>query len=202
MKFIHLLLIVLALISLITAKRRFSRVRQIDNKSLPIYSMVWSAKSYSTTGKENKKFFFAVPFSFNTKMKINLASKSIGFDFESASSDPANFNIVKENGLLSQSSKLWNNFVKFSSDFKNINLDFNQVMKGGKIKVSRIKTYQNKDFSNVQIKFSKAEEDKFKNALYITFDIPKKSWDEKDIKTFIDGWKTFFPEAKVVTGRR
>jgi hypothetical protein len=54
----------------------------------------------------------------------------------------------------------------------------------------------------VQIKFTKAEEDKFKNALYITFDIPKKSWDEKDIKTFIDGWKTFFPEAKVVTGRR
>jgi hypothetical protein len=202
MKLAHLFLIVLALVSLVSSTRRFSRARVIDNKSLPIYSMVWSAKSYTTTGKEEKKFFFAIPFSFNTKMKVNIASKSINFDFESASSDAANFNVVKQSAPIVQSSGLWKDFVKFSADFKKIDLDFNQVIAGGKLQVSRIKLYQNQEFRNVQIKFTKATEDKFKNALYVTFDIHKKSWDEKDISAFVEGWKTYFPQAKVTTGTR
>ncbi len=165
----------------------------ISGVPIPVYSMVWSAKSYTTTGAERKTFFFAVPFSFNTLMTVDTSAKSINLDFVDYKNDLGNFKYIRDAVPLVERS-WWGQFVAFSQD--NSKIDLNLNLNEAEYTVQRIKLYQNQTFKDIQIKLVKVN-DTFKNALYITFDLHKQTAMNL-IEPFIDFLKASFPHATVV----
>ena len=165
----------------------------LNGAQVPVYSMVWSAKSYTTTGLEQKTFFFAIPFSFNTIMTVDTQAKSINLNFIDSKNDSGNFHYVKESVPLIEKS-WWGQFMTFTDNYTKI--DLNLELNEAEYTVERIKLYQNTTFRNVQIKLVKVN-DKFKNALYVTFDLQKQVAGGY-IDSFIDFLKATFPHAKVV----
>ncbi len=203
MRFNLLAITLLALISTIFGREeslRFLSGADINGVPVPVYSMVWSAKSYTTTGKEQKTFFFAAPFSFNTIMTINTLTKSINFDFKTYKNDMANFKYVTDS-VASVAKSWWGQFVTFSDGVskpdvdKYQQIDLNLNLNDAEYTVERIKLYQNQTFRDVQVKLVKVG-DKFKNALYVTFDFDKKSAGE-NIQAFVAFLTTSFPNAKI-----
>ena len=166
----------------------------ISGMSIPVYSMVWSAKSYTTTSAEKKTFFFAVPFSFNTIMSVNTETKTFNMNFIGYDNDMGNFKYMVDSVPAVRKS-WWGQFMTFSNNASQLelSLDFNEA----EYTVERIKLYQNTTFRDIQIKLVKVN-DKFKSALYITFDFEKKV-----ARDYIDNFTLFltktFPRAKVVS---
>ena len=172
------------------------KVKDLNTDIIQVYSMVWSAKSYTTTGKEEKTFFFAVPFSFNSQMKVNTSAKSIHFDWTTIDKEPAHYKILKEEFAPQCQKSKWNEFIKFSSDLKSLDLSLNFTT--DQYTVTRIKLYQNQTFRNIQIKVMDTQS-KFKSSLYITFDLEKKTVSDANRESFIKFFKTNWPKADVVT---
>lgn len=140
-----------------------------------VYSMVWSAKYYNPG--EKKKFFFNIPFSFNTQMGLDVKNKSIFLNFVNSKNDKANFSYLtkeKENIYSSVFAPL----LTFSDDMTNVSVSFDFV-KFPEFEISHLNIYQNSFSKSYQVKITKTNGDKFKNALYITFDFNKKAIDPK-----------------------
>ena len=165
----------------------------ISGMTIPVYSMVWSAKSYTTTGAEKKTFFFAVPFSFNTIMTVDTSTKNLNMNFIGYDNDMGNFKYIVDSVPAVRKS-WWGQFMSFSENNSQVelSLDFNEA----EYTVERIKMYQNSTFRDIQIKLVKVN-DKFKSALYVTFDFEKKV-----ARDYVDNFVLFltrsFPRAKVV----
>ena len=166
----------------------------ISGVSVPVYSMVWSAKSYTTTGAEKKTFFFAAPFSFNTIMTLNTHTKSMSLNFIGYKNDVANFKYVVDS-VPAVSKSWWGQFMSFSEN--NSQIDLSLDMNEADYTVERIKLYQNQTFRDIQIKLVKVN-DKFKSALYITFDFQKQVAQDY-LEPFISFLSTTFPHAKIVS---
>ena len=166
----------------------------ISGVHIPVYSMVWSAKSYTTTGAEKQTFFFAAPFSFNTLMTVNTATKSINFNFPLYKNDLGNFKYIVDS-VPAVTKSLWGQFMTFSDDITQIDLSLD--MNEAEYTIERIKLYQNQAFRDIQIKLVKVN-GKFKNALYVTFDFQKEVAAEF-IDPFMSFLTTSFPHAKIVS---
>jgi hypothetical protein len=201
MRFNFLAITLVALISAVIGKEESLKfLSGAELKDVPIYSMVWSAKSYTTTGKEQKTFFFACPFSFNTLMTINSQTKSINLNFQTYKNDLANFKYLVDAAPLVTKST-WGQFVTFSdgqkdpsvAQYQTIDLSLN--LNEAEYTVERIKLYQNQTFRDIQVKLVK-QSDKFRNALYVTFDFNKKAAGD-NIAEFLTFLTTSFPNAKI-----
>lgn len=145
-----------------------------------VYSMVWSAKYYNPG--EKKKFFFNIPFSFNTQMGLDINNKSIFLNFVNWKNDKGNFSYLtneKENIYSSVFAPLLN----FSDDMTNVSISFD-FTKFPEFEISHLNIYQNSFAKSFQVKITKTNQDKLKNALYITFDFNKKAIDPKLLTKF------------------
>lgn len=145
-----------------------------------VYSMVWSAKYYNPI--EKKKFFFNIPFSFNTEMGLDINNKTIILNFVNWKNDKANFSYMikeKENIFSSVFAPL----LKFSDDMTNVSVSFD-FAKFAEFEISHLNIYQNSFSKSYQVKITKVNGDKLKNALYITFDFNKKAIDPNILTKF------------------
>ena len=147
-----------------------------------VYSMVWSGKYYNNRA-EKPEFFFAVPMSFNTAMKVDVAKKVISLDFVNYKKDMSNFKVLLTDAPKALASK-FGPLLKFSPDFSkvDVNLDF---VANPTFELSLVHIYQNKDFRNVQLKIT-IPTSKVDRAFYITFDLFKKDTADVDIQAFMD----------------
>jgi hypothetical protein len=160
------------------------------NNPYQVYSMVWSGKYYNNRA-EKKDFFFAIPMSFNTEMKIDTARKVISLNFVNYKSDMANFKSVLTDGPLALKSK-FAPLITFSPDFSKIDLSMD-FKAHPEFQFSLLHLYQNKDFRNVQFKIT-IPSSKVDRAFYITFDLFKQAVSGDDIQSFIDFAKSLNPK--------
>ena len=160
------------------------------NSPYQIYSMVWSGKYYNNR-KEKKDFFFAIPQSFNTEMKIDTARKVISLNFVNYQKDLGNFKSVQTDGPIALKSK-FGPLLTFSADFSRLDLNMDFKANPG-FEFSLLHLYQNKDFRNVQIKIT-IPSSKVDRAFYITFDLFKNAVSAEDINAFMDFVKSLNPK--------
>ena len=154
----------------------------------PVYSMVWSAKYYQPS--EKKKFYFAIPFSFKTQMGLDINNKNIFLNFVNWKNDKANFsNLMKEKDNIFSS--IFAPLLNFSFDMTNVSvsLDFGQ---NPGFEISNLNIYQNSFAKSFQVKITRTDGDKLKNALYITFDFIKKGIDP----LLLDRFKKYLESVK------
>jgi len=145
-----------------------------------VYSMVWSAKYYNPG--EKKTFFFNIPFSFNTEMGLDINNKSIFLNYVNWKNDKANYSfLIKEKENINSS--VFAPLLKFSDDMTNVTVSCD-YKKFPEFEISHFNIYQNSFAKSYQIKITKTNEDKRKNALYITFDFNKKAIDDKLLTKF------------------
>lgn len=143
------------------------------NLEYQVYSMVWSAKYYNPV--EKKKFFFNIPFSFNTQMGLDMSNKIIFLNFVNWKADKGNFKYLtdeKEN----INSSIFKPLLNFSDDLTNVGVSFD-FTKYSDFEISHLNIYQNSFAKSYQVKITKTNGDILKNALYITFDFNKKAID-------------------------
>ena len=154
--------------------------RSLNDITFKVYSMVWSAKYYNPS--EQKTFFFAVPMSFNTIMKINTETKNIHIEFPNYKNSMENFKYVVEDGKKAEVSS-FNKIVKFSEGYSKIDLSLN--LKGSEYSLANIKVYQNTFAKSVEIKITQPLS-KHARALYVTFDLAKGETVPEDVGSFVD----------------
>ena len=151
---------------------------KVQDLSFKIYSMVFSAKYYKPV--EKKTFFFAVPFSFATEMKIDK-SNLIHLIFPRADNAKEMLTVIKEEGKLAQKSN-FGEILNFSEDFKKIDISLDFITHPN-FKVVNVKDYHNQFSNSFQIKII-VSDSKIAKSLYITFDLAKGENSEEAIEKF------------------
>lgn len=147
----------------------------------PVYSMVFSCKIQTSRASAEKRiFFFAVPFTFNSQMYCSESSNALKISFDNADNDIYNFKIIKDQAKA-VSNSVFRDMVSFSSDYKTLTITFdnNQFTRVNE------RIYQNKDFKNIQYKFS-SKSSSTGQVLYITWDLQKATNKEEDVNSLID----------------
>jgi hypothetical protein len=148
---------------------------------IKVYSMVWSGKYYKS-GTEVKDFFFAVPFSFNTKMTVFTNTKSIHLEFPNVDNAVEMFRVVREEGQKAKESK-FGKVLTFSDDYTNVDINLN--FESTDYALSLVHTYENQFAKSVQIKIT-IPSSKVQRAFYITFDLAKGEVKPEIIASFIE----------------
>ena len=157
--------------------------KEIDYK---VYSMVFSAKHYNPD--EKKTFFFAIPNSLVTEMKID-SNNTVTLDFTRADTQKETLKVLREQGALASNSS-FSEILTFTDDFKKLclSLDFHSKQN---FKIVDITDYQNITFKSFRVKIMPTSS-KMMKALYITFDFAKGENDDKNILYF----KNYLNEMK------
>ena len=183
MKILYSFLILLAFSFILTNQTenlKFLQDYNLNNSlDFKVYSMVWSAKFYNPI--EKKKFFFNIPFSFDTRMILEKDNNLLKIDFTNYQNDKANFNM-----LLKQKENIFSSvflpLIKFTDDFTKVEFLMN-LGNDSEFDITNLKIYQNSIFKSYQIKINKRN-DRLKNTLYVTFDFNKKEIEENKMITF------------------
>jgi len=168
----------------------FSHEIKSINNSYEIYSMVWSGKHYKNSA-EIKDFFFAIPISFKTELKVDVTRKILSLNFVNCMSDMGNFKNVLNDGPLAVSSE-FGPLLKFSSDYSKVDLSLDFEAQPN-FEFSLLHLYQNKGFRNIQIKIT-TPNSTLERAFYITFDLFKSAIPAQDIEDFITFLKYLKPK--------
>ncbi len=157
------------------------KVSGLDGNTIKVYSMVWSAKYYNPS--EIKTFFFAVPFAFNTNMKVETLSKNIHLEFPNYSNAMDMFRTLKEEGQKAEQCT-FNKVITFSDNYTKVDLSLD-FPKNTDYALSLVHAYENKFAKSVQIKITQPNS-KLQRALYVTFDFAKGEAKAEDIQSFLD----------------
>ncbi len=159
------------------------------SKTVPVYSSVWSGKTFFSGSKA--EYFFALPFSFNTE--ITYENSEITTSVANKLNDRGNLKAVNKGIADLQNSRFYELFsIKKDADgLERISVNLSHP----NYNLSLLRSYRNKDFVSVQIKFdliTKKYKDAPYPAAYITYDFYLNAIgldDVNDFMKFVDQFK-------------
>ena len=186
------LILILTISFIVSDELRF--LDQVD--SYPMYSGVVSHKSWKS-GKIEKIFFFAIPFSFNCNIILDKTAKTITIDYPNYRNDLGNFKFVKEGSIKAESS-VYNKFITFPENKKYNSMTLHlDLINNTDFKLKQVREYGNTKFRSLKVTVENVEKPYL--TLDLTFDFNASvvsALQRKNIEDFIESFRTSSAEKK------
>ena len=159
------------------------KANEISNINFKVYSMIFSAKYNKYKDAQEKNiFFFPIPASFATQMKINI-NNTLLFNFTNASSFKEILSVIEEQGKIAKNST-FSELLEFSNDYKRLNVSLDFVSHDS-FKLLSVNEFQNVFAKSFQIRITdKVSESS--QSFYVTFNMAKSENTESQLNAFSD----------------